>query len=90
MNDTTTNTDISLAINDVFAQVNVAPGGYELTWTDGIQTESEHFETLGMALGRLALLADCADSDWHSSFTKNSLGHELAWEVFSASELDPR
>lgn len=62
-------------------------GGYTIEWTDFVaQEEAERYDTLAAALARVALLAECATSDWYRMFRSNAADFATAWSAFAAEE----
>lgn len=59
---------------------------YEVQWTDFVANDwSEKYVTMGAALARIALLADCGASDWTTSFKSDDALWEHDWAAFSTS-----
>jgi hypothetical protein len=58
---------------------------YIVTWTDFVANDwSERYVTLGAALARIALLADCGLTDWRSGFRGDDARWEHDWAGFSS------
>lgn len=71
-------------VNDCAAWVALEGDVYVVSWADGIDDWTERYATLGGALSRLALLADCGATGWRSTFRDATDAQwEHRWAGFS-------
>lgn len=87
--DTTTIMHIDIpnheGVHDAAAWITQEGKVYRVTWTDFVANDwSEQYATLGGALARVALLADCGATDWRSMFLDDEAKWEIEWAGFSA------
>lgn len=81
--------DVSLR-DDIYVTVTTTDkGNYKLFWTDGVANDwDETHTTIGAALSRLALLADCGESDWRRTFAYTGADHARNWVAFREDNLN--
>jgi len=64
--------------------------GFMLSWDDFVANDWREtcFPTLGAALARVALLAECGATNWARGFNHDVDAHVDAWSQFAAKSLD--
>lgn len=61
---------------------------WSVEWNDGVaQFECELYDSLAVALARVALLADCAEHDWYTGFVDDERWFPARWELFRLTAL---
>ena len=79
---------IRLTNDDYQATITGVDGVVVLWWTDYVANEwTETYDSLPIALTRLALLAECKDRDWDAGFGYAPSGHEKIAKAFLEKNL---
>jgi hypothetical protein len=81
-------TVIDTAYGDVSIQILGDDNGYTLQWSDGVaNAHSEQYEMLSIAVGRLAVLIACGESEYTKTFTRDAIEHARVFESRIITEL---
>ena len=75
---------LNIKFDDFQAIISVADGKAELWWTDYVANEwSEDYDSVAIALTRLALLVECDMAEWNIGFITTPKEHVAEHNAFA-------
>lgn len=75
--------------DSAFVTIEKSPSGVSLRWNDGVVNEwTEEYESLSVALARVAVLAACGEKDWEVGFVNDSSTFEANARDFLENETE--